>query len=214
MIHVFFLAGVFLAPLIPKGRVGGGHGGHGSQVLFLPTWYQVADQCSPYPRRARPWRTSVFLPTWYRVPYQFWAVLDFYEYSKFRFRFQKQFRTSSGPTQKWNLEFGSRFHSSNKYTPILVLPDPISVRFQYSENQVQFWVTRTWINNKHLISLWLAPNSSFFFPKNSRSGFTHKWNQELGLYSWVVSIPKIKLGFDSDFINRNQNLAILIGHIK
>ncbi len=61
----FYFAGVFLAPLIPKGRVGGGHGGHKSQILFLPTWYQVADQCSPYPRRPRPWWTSVFLPTWY-----------------------------------------------------------------------------------------------------------------------------------------------------
>jgi hypothetical protein len=144
VIHVFFFAGVFLAPLIPKGRAGGGHGGHRSQILFLPTWYQVADQCSPYLRRARPWRTSVFLPFPLGTEYptsveRFLTRMNTPDPgSSFNFFC----RTCSGPTQKWNLEFSSGLGSSNKYIRILVLPHPISVRFRYSENQVQFWVTQ------------------------------------------------------------------------
>lgn len=165
----FFLQASFLPPLSQKGEREGGMADIGLKFFFFPLGTE-------YPTSVERFLTCMNTPD---------------PGSSFNFFC----RTCSGPTQKWNLEFSSGLGSSNKYIRILVLPHPISVRFRYSENQVQFWVTQIWIDNKHLINLGLAPNSSFFFPKNSRSSFTHKWNQELGLYSCMVSIPKIKLDF-------------------
>jgi hypothetical protein len=189
----FFFAGVFLAPLIPKGRVGGGWGAWRTQVSNSFSSHLVPSSQPVFPLSQKgkavvgigglsshlvPSSTLPVKLTGSRLLWILWIPVP-------NVFFSGTWNSVPGSVLQTNM-FEFWFYQT---------------RFQSdSENHhVQFGVTQTCIDNKCLINLRLAPNCSFFFPRRILGPVSHiNGTKNWGLYSCVVTIPKIKLGFNSD----------------